>query len=298
MLLQRYSWIYLTIVFSLSFFLLDEFFVYVLHNLIDSNELLYHRTALFIIVSGFICWSQYSLSELVKLNKSLELSARLATLGEMSSMVAHELISPLHAINLEAELHMLESENDELREFSRRISNKIERAVTIIDSLRSFGKGPINSVKEDHSINAVIENALQLTRPYIGFINITSELANDVPDVKINPVQIEQVLSNLLINAKDAIEEFGQGEIKVLSSYLENRVEVTVVNTGPTIDKKHLPRLFDPFFTTKAEDKGTGLGLAICKKIVDAHDALIQVESEHGETSFKLSFPAANPLSS
>ena len=102
----------------------------------------------------------------------------------------------------------------------------------------------------------------------------------------------EQVLTNLMVNAKDAIESHGSGDICVSTRVEADKVLIDVMNTGPTISAKHLSTLFEAFFTTKPQGKGTGLGLAICKRLVSTNQGEITAESKNGTTWFTLSFPA------
>jgi signal transduction histidine kinase len=123
------------------------------------------------------------------------------------------------------------------------------------------------------------------------------------PDLKVSgdPVQLEQILLNLLINARQAM--LGRGgsiTIKAGDAEGENAIRIQVIDTGPGIPEKLLPKIFDPFFTTKGtakkgESKGTGLGLAICKEIVEHHKGRIEVQSVVGKgTTFSVVLPKAS----
>jgi len=291
---QRYAWIYLSISFIGGFYLLDEMFVYVLENYVESNRMVFHRLVLFAIVSAFIIWSQYALSTLVKLNRSLIQSARLATLGEMSAMMAHELVSPMTVLKLESELNQMESGNEALRTFSKSVCRQIDRCTTIVDSLRDFGKGHANLERERHDLNDILFGAVEFTNPFMEQLEVKCELASGLSPIYASANQIEQIFSNLLVNAKDAIEEFGSGSIQVQTVESEGYVEAAVSNTGKTVPEHILSKLFEPFFTTKNSDKGTGLGLAICRKIATDHGGSLRVVSRNGVTCFTLRLPVAS----
>ncbi len=121
-------------------------------------------------------------------------------------------------------------------------------------------------------------------------IAITTEFADNLPEIKVDPLQIEQVLMNLLINACHAMP--AGGHITINCRTRGNHVETNVSDTGTGIDPKDLQKIFDPFFTTKKEGEGTGLGLAICNSIVEHNGGALRVRSKPGQGStFTLLLP-------
>lgn len=291
--LKKGFWIYSTIFFCLLFFLLDELFLYGLSYFPSENQLVIHRTALFVIVAVFILWTQFSLFRIVVMNQQLIHAAKLSTLGEMAAMISHELVRPLTNIDLKLQLNLQQADTSaEMKNFSREIMGDLDRGKSILDSLRSFGKKSNSSAKNKQDINAIINDTLQLTKPYISFTSINTELDANLLPVMCNPTQIEQVFSNLLINAKDSLPKNASEGIEIRSFAQGSNIIVEIEDTGEGISKSDLRNIFDPFFTTKAEEEGTGLGLAISQQIIKEHDGELSVSSRPGKTTFQISIPA------
>lgn len=291
--LKKGFWIYSTVFFCVLFFLLDELFLYGLSFFPSENQLAVHRTALFLIVAAFILWTQFSLFRIVVMNQQLIHAAKLSTLGEMAAMVSHELIRPLTNIDLKLQLNLQQADTTpEMKNFSREIMADLDRGKSILDSLRSFGKKSNSSAKNKQNINGIIKDTLELTKPYISFTAIKTELGGSLSPVNCNPTQIEQVFSNLLINAKDSLPKNANEGIEIRSFSQGNNIIVEIEDAGGGIPKSDLRKLFDPFFTTKGEEEGTGLGLAISQRIIKEHDGELSVKSRPGQTIFKISLPA------
>jgi signal transduction histidine kinase len=112
--------------------------------------------------------------------------------------------------------------------------------------------------------------------------------------VALDADRIQQVLLNLLLNARDAIEEGGGGgEITIATTAGENEVRISISDTGVGIPAENIDRVFDPFFTTKVKQQGTGLGLAVCHSIIAAHGGNIGVKSDDRATIFSIVLPLA-----
>ena len=209
-------------------------------------------------------------------NAQLVQAAKLATLGEMSTGMAHELNQPLNVISLAASnlrfsLEQATSPGSEnkLAKLDR-IDSAVRRAAGIIDHMRAYGRlsgeglAPIE-------LGAVVAGASDLMSEQLKLINIT--LINQFPDgdfkVMGNSIQLEQVLINLINNAKDAISDTGgPGEIIVDAETIQQRILLRVSDTGGGIPEHALPHIFEPFFTTKPVGEGTGLGGSISYGII------------------------------
>lgn len=290
--LKKYFWLYATLFFSLFFFLLDEFFLYLLTFFAEENRLFIHRTALFVIVTGFITWSQYMLARISQMNASMVQTAKLATLGEMAAIMAHEISRPLSSIDLRAQLDLEDTEKgSEHQDFCQFVIRQSEKCQVFIKSLRTFGRSDSNTPKKFCNINDILQETLNLTKPYLSFVQIQKELQEDLPSVFCNSIQIEQVISNLLINAKDSLQSDNKGTITLRSNLKGQEIKIEVQDTGDGISKSQLDKIFDPFYTTKEEGKGTGLGLSISHRIIKEHHGQIQVSSEPGKTLFQVFLP-------
>jgi two-component system NtrC family sensor kinase len=146
--------------------------------------------------------------------------------------------------------------------------------------------------------NNVVDRALDIVdhELEVNHIQVTKTLADDLPPLRLDPNQFEQVLLNLLVNAADAIGPAG-GEIYIATELKDvddrRQVELKISDSGCGIPAGDLDKIFDPFFTTKGEKKGTGLGLAVVWGIIDEHGGSISVQSkpEHGAT-FTILLPA------
>ena len=210
-------------------------------------------------------------------------SSRLATLGELSAGLAHELSQPLSVISLSAELsRMLLSRPDAARgapdlapvaERQQIIIDMVARAKTITDHLRTFSR---QEQDEAHPVElgAVLRGAALLVEGALKdqSVALTTDIADGLPLVWGQQVLLEQVMMNLLLNARDAMRDtpYDQRRVHVETATSGDHVEVRVLDNGSGIPEAVLERLFEPFFTTKAVGQGTGLGLSICFGIMQA----------------------------
>jgi signal transduction histidine kinase len=146
------------------------------------------------------------------------------------------------------------------------------------------------------SINRVIRSAVLLVEDQLRLrnVDVAMQLAADEPEIVGNAIQLEQVMINLLSNARDAVEPAARKRIVLTSGVRDTSVDVTVSDTGAGIPAEIQSRIFDPFFTTKDVGKGTGLGLSISYGIIKDHGGTIVVESEAGQgTTFVVRLPVA-----
>jgi C4-dicarboxylate-specific signal transduction histidine kinase len=227
--------------------------------------------------------------ELRDKQEQLVQAGKLATLGELTTGVAHELNNPLNNIGLfvgnAEDLIKLGATDKEqiIRELQRAIQ-QVRKATEIISHLRTFGRAAPAS-RELISLRQVIERALSLMREQLRLreIEVTVELGSDEPVVVGNSIQLEQVFINLLTNARDAVADSPQKAIRISGSVGCEAVEVMFADTGHGIPPEFERRIFDPFFTTKEVGKGTGLGLSITYGIIKDHGGTISVVSRAGD---------------
>jgi C4-dicarboxylate-specific signal transduction histidine kinase len=229
-------------------------------------------------------------------------AGKLATLGELTTGIAHELNNPLNNIGLyvgnvidRIDLGLAEKEEDGMLRELEGALEQVRKASEIITHLRTFGRAA-SVVFEPVVVNDVIERSLSLMREQLRLRQIAVELdlAEDKAVVAGNPIQLEQVFINLLTNARDALVDAPQRVIHITSEIRPPVVSVTVADTGPGIPAGLEQRIFDPFFTTKEVGAGTGLGLSITYGIITEHEGTISVESSPGEGArFLVELPLA-----
>jgi two-component system, NtrC family, sensor kinase len=236
------------------------------------------------------------ITDRVQLEEQVLQQDRLASLGLLAAGVAHEVNTPLTGISSYAQM-LLEDlpEDDPRRDTLAKIEAQTRRASTIANSLLNLAR-PERASFEALSLNEAVEEVVKLFEPQLRGrrIVLRSELDSDLPDVRGHRGKLQQVLLNLLSNARDAVE--GGGTISVRTSAGGERVVLEVADDGVGIAEDDLPRIFDPFFTTKGRGKGTGLGLSISYGIVREHDGVMVVESVSGEfTRFRVELPVHKP---
>ena len=214
-------------------------------------------------------------------------AGKLATLGELTTGVAHELNNPLNNIGLfignaidQIRIGGISRDVD-LERITRDLDKataQVRKATEIISHLRTFGRtAPVS--REAVAINEVVQHALSLMQEQLRLrdIEVVLDLTPEDPTVAASPIQLEQVFINLLTNARDALADVpadavpGARRIEIRSSVRPGWAEVLVRDTGPGIPPGLERRIFDPFFTTKGVGKGTGLGLAITYGILKDH---------------------------
>ena len=208
--------------------------------------------------------------------------ARVTTLGELSSSLAHELTHPLASIlsNAQAAQRFLDGDDVDLKEVSEILNDIVtedERAGEVIHRLRSLLKKGEPQKYCDVNLNEVVQDVLKLVRNDLINQNVTADtdLAQNLPSIIGDRVQLQQVLLNLVLNACEAMADCASSERQLfIASKLEkSAVQVSVTDRGGGIPEKKIEQVFERFFTTKKE--GMGLGLSICRSIIDAHEGKI-----------------------
>ncbi len=235
--------------------------------------------------------------ELMDKQEQLIQTAKLATIGELTTGVAHELNDPLNNIGLYIGnvldlmgLETLDSERVE-RDLAR-ARQQVAKATEIINHLRTFGRAAPRQ-REPVAINGIIESSVSLFSEQFRLreIELVLELTAENPRVLGNPIQLEQVLLNLLNNSRDAVANSREKRIRVCSSVERGVVRLIVEDSGPGVAKELAERIFDPFFTTKEIGQGTGLGLSIVYGIVEDHEGQIHLESTAKGARFVVELP-------
>ena len=237
--------------------------------------------------------------ELRHKQEQLVQAGKLATLGELTTGVAHELNNPLNntALFVGNAIDVIElgvGDTAHIVHELRQAMQQIRKATEIISHLRTFGRAAPAS-REPICMRHVIERALSLMQQQLRLreIEVTVDVAEDLV-VLGNSIQLEQVFINLLTNARDAVADSPRKAIRISGSLGHEAVELVLADTGHGIPPGLTRRVFDPFFTTKEVGKGTGLGLSITYGIIREHGGTISVASRPGEgATFLIQLPSA-----
>lgn len=227
---------------------------------------------------------------------------KMASLGKLAAIVAHEINNPLSSVVTYAKIlvrrlrnHELTDECRENLEYLESIASEASRCGEIVSQLLSFARqrgGKIVPV----NINQIVEKSLFLVRHKLEISDIRAELKlqESIPPVLCDPSQIQQALMALLINAAQAIGN--GGEIRMETESIEEGLLITVADDGPGMDNEVLQHAFEPFFTTKKEGAGIGLGLSVVYGIVQRHGGRIDLDSKPGQgCRFKIFLPKESP---
>ena len=237
-------------------------------------------------------------------------ASKMATLGEMATGVAHELNQPLSVIKTASRFFMKKINkrqkiaDDVLLTMAEEIDSYVDRATKIISHMRQFGR-PSDVTLEKVQVNETLKKALEILGQQLKVrgIELIWDLEPDLPLILADAGRLEQVFINLLINARDAIDELwqsqphqkGEKQITLKTQSNSQEITVTVSDTGPGIPDSILDRIFEPFFTTKKVGQGTGLGLSISYGIVRDLKGSIRAFSRAGKgASFVIKFPRIN----
>jgi len=248
------------------------------------------------------------ITEMIEKDAQVIQAGKMKSLGEMSAGIAHELNQPLNAIKMGSEyLAILDeqgraAEPGAFREVVREISGQVDRAAEIINTLRSFGR-KAEMLKEHVDVNKPIRSVLTIVRRQFELDNIRFDLklGEGLPPILAHDNRLQQVVFNLLTNARDAINEAsgaadeGARRLIAVRTLPENGgVAVEVEDSGVGIPEDVRDKIFEPFFTTKETGQGMGLGLAITYGIVRDYGGSIRIDSEPGRGArIRLLFPQA-----
>lgn len=230
---------------------------------------------------------------------------KMASLGKMAAVVAHEVNNPLSGILTYAKLlrkwvstgQTEHEKREEAMQCLELIAAESRRCGDLIKNLLTLSRSsPMNVQLTD--INAVADRSLMLLHHQLelGGVELQVNLAKDLPLVPCDPAQIEQVLIALLMNARDAMPRGGNLWLETRLSRDEREIEINVRDNGSGIAPDVMPHIFEPFLTTKERGHGVGLGLAIARGIIERHNGRIDVQSDLGRgTTFTVALPNQAP---
>ncbi|MEO8574226.1 MAG: ATP-binding protein [Pyrinomonadaceae bacterium] len=233
------------------------------------------------------------IENLRQMNEQLMRADKLAAMGTLAAGVAHEVNNPLASIS--SLIQMMRSENGsaEIGDRLELIQTQIQRITRVTKDLTDFAR--VNpAAKVPVSINDVIETAFRLAEFDATFqkLTITKDLEPHLPEVLADADQLQQVVLNIFLNARDAMP--AGGELNASTRQFGSEIIIEISDTGTGIGTESAKQVFDPFFTTKTAGKGTGLGLAVCYGIVSAHGGRLELrQNDDGGATFIVTLPVA-----
>ncbi len=225
--------------------------------------------------------------QLTKTQAAMDRQQRLASLGQLAAGVAHEINNPLGGILTFASLVQEELTDDSpIREDVDEIVRQADRCRKIVQELLEFSRQR-EARMAPHGINEILARTLAMLEKQASFhdINIVREIDPDDPIAVVDESQLQQVFMNIILNAKDSMNERGNLAVTTGHDTANQEVFIRITDNGSGIPENIREAIFDPFFTTKDPGKGTGLGLAVVVRIIEAHGGRLEVDSEIGQGS-------------
>jgi len=223
---------------------------------------------------------------------------KIASLGRLAAGVAHEINNPLAGILIYADMLMKDvSHNPQWAQDLEEIINQTLRCIEIVTRLLEFSRQPLGE-RVAFDVNHLIDRCVKLLshQPLFHDIQFSHDAQADLPQITGDPGQIQQVFTNLILNAANAMS--GNGQLTITSRFDSFTEEVVIkfADTGPGIAPEIMNKIFEPFFTTKAPGDGTGLGLSVVYGIVQQHGGSITVENlANGGALFTVKLPLESP---
>lgn len=246
-------------------------------------------------IVGMVCMFR-DLFEIEKLREENRRLDKIATLGQIAAGIAHEVKNPLAAIRSIVQAISIDfAENDPHKQGLDQIFVEVDRINQILENSFAFSRTKKLNLTTISPVK-IIQTVLSLLQADFNAkkVHVTFQIVNTIPDIRLDPTQIHQVLLNLIMNSVDAMPDGGniyvQIEHAVAPKHIKGFVVISIRDTGDGIHKNDLQRIFDPFFTTKPH--GTGLGLPITYKIIQDHMGKLDLSTEVGKgTLFTISLP-------
>jgi len=233
----------------------------------------------------------------VRLEEQLQQREKLSSIGLLAAGVAHEVNTPLTGVSSYTQMLLgMLNETDPKHALLQKVRRQAERATNIVNNLLNFSRTGSATEFSEIDISRVLDDTLQLLEPQLrgNQIDIVRDYDPEAPLIFGNSGQLQQVFTNLLLNARDAIPVGGSIRIATIPSE-DHSLIVEVSDTGLGIAPENVAKIYDPFYTTKGVGRGTGLGLAVSYGIVQEHSGHISVESTPGHgTTFRITLPTAH----
>jgi signal transduction histidine kinase len=243
-------------------------------------------------------------AQLGETERKLAAAAKMSALGSMAGGVAHEINTPLGAIGLITEQiqELVEEEpfdRSTVTKMTKTITTTVGRISEIIKGLRTFSRDGSQDSFESVTVREIVDDTLILCNERLKHSNIELRISPIADELRIQcqPVQISQVLLNLIGNSCDAIRDLPEKWIEVLAERRGERIRISVTDSGRGISEANRSKLFQPFFTTKEIGKGTGLGLSISHGILNSHRGTLSLDTSSENTRFVIELPRPSETS-
>lgn len=231
--------------------------------------------------------------ELRQTHEQLLHQERLASLGQLAAGVSHELKSPIwgilglsqHLLEIMRNSEATENMHDDITNLLTQIEKGAKKCETVVKNMLNFSHASRSEEFKSTNLNQLLEDTLLFTKHQlqVNRVVVKKEFSSNLPQINGNKDQLQQVFTNLILNAQQAMPEGGR--LNVSTKLNNGQVEVIFADTGCGISEENLANIFDPFFTTKPVDQGTGLGLSISSGIIQEHTGELLVQSTPGEGS-------------
>jgi PAS domain S-box-containing protein len=232
----------------------------------------------------------------ITLEEQLQQREKLSSIGLLAAGVAHEVNTPLTGVSSYTQMLLgMLNENDPKHALLQKVRTQAERATNIVNNLLNFSRTGSATEFAELDVARVLDDTLQLLEPQLrrSQIEIVRRYDQDAPEAYANAGKLQQVFTNLILNARDAIPDGGQ-IIIATGTAEDGSLLVEIIDTGIGIAPENVAKIYDPFYTTKGVGQGTGLGLAVSYGIVQEHAGRISVDSTPGQgTTFRITLPTA-----
>lgn len=236
----------------------------------------------------------------MRLEEQLQQREKLSSIGLLAAGVAHEVNTPLTGVSSYTQMLMgMFPETDPKYALLQKVRRQADRASDIVNNLLNFSRTGGATEFTELSVNQVMDDTLQLLEPQLRHSEIEIARAYDpnLPKAYGNAVKLQQIFTNLILNARDAIPAGGRITLFTASTD-DDTIVIEIADTGMGIAPENVAKIYDPFYTTKGVGRGTGLGLAVSYGIVQEHSGHIAVESTPGKgTTFRITLPTVGARS-
>ncbi|MDX1763392.1 MAG: PAS domain S-box protein [bacterium] len=247
--------------------------------------------------TGKFCGSSAIIRDITaqkEMEKWIQRSERLSSVGHLAAGIAHEIGTPLNIISGNAEYLMmgLDKSDPKMEELSI-IVDQTDRIASLIQQMMDFARNTEPRLEET-DVNQIIEDTLGMTRHHFTKhgITLSTRLDGVLPKIVADPYQLQQVILNMIFNAVHAMPEGGRLAMETTVDRSKKTVQIRIMDTGKGIPPEEMKNIFNPFYTTKDVGEGTGLGLSVSHRIIEDHHGRIDVDSRVGEgTCFTLILP-------
>jgi signal transduction histidine kinase len=235
--------------------------------------------------------------ELEKRQEQLIQSRKIASIGTLTSGIAHEINNPINNLSLTLEALIEDGETMEGKErqqLYQQAMDQADRTSEIVKNLLEFSRASHPKI-EDIDLEELVDKTARLLNNEMELNNIrfVKEVSGSLPRLRLDKGGLQQVLLNLFINSVHAIGKDGELKVVLGSNEIPGEIKLDVIDSGPGIPEDYIDQVFDPFFTTKNEGEGTGLGLSVSYTIIKKNGGRMEVHSKPGEGAcFSIMLPA------